>query len=91
MHQPDTNGRMMLVAARDIAAKEEFTISYFDLAKHKYLDVKGRRAYPEDEFRFTCLCSRYLKESGESSASQMTDMWPGLISHLTGMKGAPFF
>jgi hypothetical protein len=66
MHQPDENSRMVFRATRFIPAGEEFSIAYFDLAEPKYADVKERRAYLEDEFCFTCACTRCLTESGEN-------------------------
>lgn len=62
-HRPDETGRMVFRAARDIAAEEEFSIAYFDLAQPKYIDVKERRRYLEWEFRFTCVCPRCAMES----------------------------
>ncbi|KAH7418422.1 hypothetical protein BKA64DRAFT_654374 [Cadophora sp. MPI-SDFR-AT-0126] len=68
MHQPDESGRMVFRAARNIAADEEFSVAYFDLAQPKYMDVKERRAYLESEFRFTCVCPRCITESGETGS-----------------------
>lgn len=67
MHQPDDKGRIVYHATRDIAAHENLTIAYFDLAE--YPDVKDRRAYLQRDYRFNCVCPRCLIESGEAERS----------------------
>lgn len=40
MHRPDEGSRMVLYTARKVAAGEEFSLAYFDLAEPKYMDVR---------------------------------------------------
>lgn len=52
---------MTFHASRDIAAGEECTIAYFDLAEHK--NVMARRKFLEHWFTFICMCERCIGEA----------------------------
>jgi SET domain-containing protein len=57
---------MTFRASRDIAAGEECTIGYFDLAEH--VDVIARQKFLENWFTFVCSCKRCNEEAAAQAA-----------------------
>lgn len=59
---------MVYTATREIAAGEEITITYFDLAAHE--GVARRQKYLQEQFRFKCTCNQCLRdEAAENLAA----------------------
>jgi SET domain-containing protein len=63
----DDRGRIVAIANRDIAANEECSIAYFDLAEH--IDLEDRQRLTRDLFIFSCNCERCLREAKDRGIS----------------------
>ena len=71
-HKPDSQGRMVFTAARDIAKGDECMITYFDLTVHKSLS--SRQDVVREQFRFRCTCDRCLEEEAAENLEGMDTM-----------------
>ncbi|KAF4974842.1 hypothetical protein FZEAL_8303 [Fusarium zealandicum] len=68
-HKPDSRGRMVYTAARDIAKGEECMITYFDLTVRQ--DLASRQKWVQEQFQFRCTCERCLEEEAEENLDNM--------------------
>ncbi|KAM5377552.1 hypothetical protein ACJZ2D_004921 [Fusarium nematophilum] len=74
-HKPDSRGRMVYTAARDIAKGEECMITYFDLTVHD--DLASRQELVQDQFQFKCTCERCLEEEAEENLAGIDSLPSG--------------
>ncbi|KAI5459577.1 hypothetical protein BGZ63DRAFT_359244 [Mariannaea sp. PMI_226] len=72
-HKPNSRGRMVYTAARDILEDEECMITYFDLTQFR--DVRTRQQRVQDQFRFLCTCDRCVEEEAQENLNGM-DLLP---------------